>query len=343
MAEELPILVMAANNRLLSRTIGSISPEAAEHNRWAISSPMPGVRVLQTLKTFKDMWIVLVVTEAGNYDIFWSHHLQNFTLVHSHVTRIYGIFLLDSGRAVFSAADDGWWETIDAGRTWGELGSYYAVPEFDEPVPEYDDWTYVPDLPGEPDLGVIVPEFDSWAAWGEPVSEAAAFIQTPTGWRFLACSNRKIHEREYPDGQWAEVYATTTYFDKWYPAIAGGPVGILAGMGNKLLRSETGAEGTWQEIRTVDGIIKNILISNQSATPEFLITVESYTGDLETTYITNDLGDTLRLYETRLNSRSAVQSVVPTGTNEIQTMFARTGKRSLDSPVIYSVKGGESA
>lgn len=347
MAEELPILVMAANNRLLSRTIGSISPEASEQDQWSISSPIPGVRVLQTVKIFKDMWLVLVVTEAGDYNIFWSHHLQSFTLVHSHGTRIYGIFLLDSGRAVFSAAD-GWWETTDAGHTWIELDSYYVVREYEDPVLEFEDWDDVVDLPGVPDPDTVVPEFDSCIVWGAPVSSASAIIQIyENRWKFVAYGqDHKIYACEYPSespgGLWEEVFDTSLInHDKLYHAIAGGPAGILAGVGDQLIRSETGAEGTWQVIRTMDGIIKSILVSNQSTTPEFLITIESYTGDVESSYVTNDLGDTLTLYKNRLNSRSAVQSVIPTGTNEIQTMFFLIGKRALDSPVIYSVKGGE--
>ncbi len=347
MAEELPTLVLATNNRMLSRTIGSISPEAAEQDRWSISSPVAGVRVLQIMKIFKDMWIILAVTEAGEYNIFWSHHLQSFTLVHSHHTRIYGIFLLDSGRAILSAVD-GWWETIDAGCTWIELDSYHVVSEYDDPVLEFDDWDDVVDLPGVPDPDTIVPEFDSCVFWGAPISSASAIIQiSDNRWRFVAYGqDHKIYACEYPSeipgGSWDEVFdAGLISPDKIYHAIAGGPVGILAGAGSKLLRSETGAEGTWQVITILEGIIKDILISNQSSTPEFLITIESYTGDVESSYITNDMGDTLALYKNRLNSRSAVQSVVPTGTNEIQTMFSMIGKRTLDLPVIYSVKGGE--
>ena len=186
-----------------------------------------------------------------------------------------------------------------------------------------------------------MPEYDNWmwlgalgAAAYSPVAKAMAVIGLSTGsWALVAyAEDHRIYRAVYPGGEWDVVYDTATIWsDKWYPAIAGGPAGILAGAGSKLLRSlDTGA--TWTVLRDLGSVIKSIVVSNQSTTPVFAITVEPTPGsDIDKIYLSYDLGDSLAEDANRAGSISSVQSVVPTGTNEVQTAFAVLGKRTPDS------------
>jgi len=293
MTEELPTLTISASDRLMTRVIEQdpTSPRY-EQDQWEVSQPLPGVRIINSWQIYHKMWLVLAVTDSGIYNIFLSVG-GRFTLVHSHPSKIYNLFYVDDGHCLF-CADDGWYFTVNTGTAWTKVG----------------------------------------AAAYSPVAKSLAVICLSTGlWALVAyAENHKIYRAVYPGGEWEEVYDTTTIWnDKWYPAIAGGPIGILAGAGSKLLRSLDAGE-TWTVLRDLGSVIKSIVVSNQSTTPVFAITVEPTPGsDIDKIYLSYDLGDSLAEDANRAGSISSVQSVVPTGTNEVQTMFTVLGKRTADS------------
>lgn len=301
--EELPQLVLAGVDRIMRRDIGSTTEADWETDIWTQSSPIPGARIINTWQVFKGIWLVLTKNEAGHYQIFRTINMQQFTLVHDHATEIYNLFWLDSGHMLFCATN-GWWKTTNTGITWSAL-----------------------------DLGLSPPQARSIASIG----------LADGSWALVAYGNdHKIYYAEYPGGAWTESYDTTAIWsDKWYPAIAGGPVGVLAGAGSKLIRStQAGAAGTWEVLQDVDGIIKSIIVSNQSRKPTFLITVEP-TGreedQIDKLYITTDMGDSFQEQANRVGAVSSVQSVIPTGRNESQTSFALAGSRVAGDPPVYRI------
>jgi len=294
MTDELPTLTISASDRIMTRPIEQ-DPESPryEQDQWEVSRPLPGVRIINSWQIYHKMWLVLASTDDGKYNIFLSIG-GKFTLVHSHSSRIYNLFYVDDGHCLF-CAEDGWWATTNTGSTWTEL-----------------------------DLGE-----------NPPTARALAIIGLSTGsWALVAyAEDHRIYRAVYSGGEWDVAYDTTTIWtDKWYPAIAGGPAGILAGAGSKLLRS-LDAGATWSVLRDLGSVIKNIVVSNQSTTPIFAITVEPTPGsDIDKIYLSYDLGDSLAEDANRAGSISSVQSVVPTGTNEVQTSFAVLGKRTADAP-----------
>lgn len=298
MTDELPTLTISASDRIMTRPIEQ-DPESPryEQDQWEVSQPLPGVRIINSWQIYHKMWLVLAVTDSGIYNIFLSVG-GRFTLVHSHPSKIYNLFYVDDGHCLF-CADDGWYFTVNTGTAWAEA---------DEDV-----------------LG---------AAAYSPVAKAMAVIGLSTGvWALVAyAEDHRIYRAVYPGGEWDVAYDTTTIWtDKWYPAIAGSPAGILAGAGSKLLRSLDAGE-TWTVLRDLGSVIKSIVVSNQSTTPVFAITVEPTPGsDIDKIYLSYDLGDSLTEDANRAGSISSVQSVVPTGTNEVQTMFTVLGKRAADS------------
>lgn len=298
MTDELPTLTISASDRIMTRPIEQ-DPESPryEQDQWEVSQPLPGVRIINSWQIYHKMWLVLAVTDGGIYNIFLSVG-GRFTLVHSHPSKIYNLFYVDDGHCLF-CADDGWYFTVNTGTTWTEA-----------------------------DEGVL------GAAAYSPVAKAMAVIGLSTGsWALVAyAEDHRIYRAVYPGGEWDVAYDTTTIWtDKWYPAIAGGPAGILAGAGSKLLRSLDAGQ-TWTVMRDLGSVIKSIVVSNQSTTPVFAITVEPTPGsDIDKIYLSYDLGDSLTEDANRVGSISSVQSVVPTGTNEVQTMFTVLGKRAADS------------
>ena len=302
MEEELPRIVLAANDCVMNRAVGSSLEQETESNLWQQSGQIPGVRIINTWQVYRNIWLVLTKTESGHYQILRSIDLQRYSLVHDHGIEIYNLFWLDDGHMIFCAID-GWWVTTDTGLTWSELT-----------------------------LGPLVPKARTVAAVG---------LQENL-WSLVAYGeDHKLYHSQYPGGEWAVAYDTLAIWsDKWYPAIAGGPPGILAGAGSKLLRSiQAGKAGTWQPIMDVEGIIKSIVISNQSGTPAFLIVVEPTTGEdqVDRIFLTFDLGDSLQEIMNRVGTLSSVQSVIPTGTADVQTMFAVLGNRAVGGPASYKI------
>lgn len=343
MTDELPTLTISASDRIMTRPIEQ-DPESPryEQDQWEVSQPLPGVRIINSWQIYHKMWLVLAVTDGGIYNIFLSVG-GRFTLVHSHPSKIYNLFYVDDGHCLF-CADDGWYFTVNTGTAWTEADEDVLgpIPDEDVLVPEYDDWTVIDSWWPIPDPDEIVPEYDNWmwlgalgAAAYSPVAKAMAVIGLSTGsWALVAyAEDHRIYRAVYSGGEWDVAYDTTTIWtDKWYPAIAGGPAGILAGAGSKLLRS-LDAGATWAVLRDLGSVIKNIVVSNQSTTPIFAITVEPTPGsDIDKIYLSYDLGDSLTEDANRAGSISSVQSVVPTGTNDVQTSFAVLGKRTIDSP-----------
>lgn len=288
-------LVLSTNERIMSRVAGGENDIMTE--RWELSNPIPGVRIINTWQIYHLIWLTLAQDEAGRYLIYRSIDLKKYELVHTHDTEIHNLFWLDDGHAIFSASD-GWWRTTNTGLDWSEI-----------------DWEYSPIARSMVPIGI---EEGSWilVAYGQ---------------------DHKLYTCVYPGGGWAEVYDTTQIWDyKWYPAIAGGPPGILAGAGNKLLRStEVGKPGSWKVIQEVDGIIKEIVVSNQSNIPTFLVEVEQPDGGSKL-YWSYDLGDSLIADLTRINPATSVQSVIPTGKSIQNAIFAVVGKRSTDGQ--YTIK-----
>jgi hypothetical protein len=260
------------------------------------------VRIINTWQVYQLIWLALVKDEAGHYQIFRSIDLHNYTLVHDHATEIYNLFWLDDGHVIFCATD-GWWVTTNTGLTWSELT-----------------------------LGALIPRARSIAVVG---------LQDQL-WSLVAyAEDHKIYQSDYPGGEWEEAYDTTTIWsDKWYPAIAGGPVGVLAGAGGILLRSTAaGVASSWSQVRDLSdqGVIKSIVVSNQSNLPVFLITIESPNAEYDQVNLSYDLGDSLVADSNRIGEVVSVQAVTPTGTNEVVTQFAVLGKKAADLAHTYRI------
>jgi|GEM_PF-1154640 len=354
MSTELPTVTIASSDKLLQKFVES-DPESPyyESDQWTVSDPVPGVRIINTWQIYPNIWLTLTATEDGQYNIYRSMGIQSPVLVHAHDCEIYNIFYVDDGVALFSA-EDGWWASVNTGAEWvalwhgmsfpkanalakvdlGGIGTWallayaedhkiyyceYSAAGFPTgTVPEFDSWGDVPITSAEPDSDIVVPEYEYWA-------DVPAFADISTGI------------------EWLEVYSCddggAPPTEKWYPAIAGGPAGVLAGAGGKLLRT-TDLGSSWQVVQEISGTIKSIVISNQSRLPTFLITVESLTGESDNLFWTYDLGDSLVPELSRVGSIASVQSVTPTGTNEQQTSFIVLGKRTADGQQSYKIIGG---
>jgi hypothetical protein len=293
MSEETPKLVIASSDRIMSRAVGAEGTPTTD--AWQISSPVPGVRIINTWQIYNNIWLVLAVTESGHYCIYRTLDRQRYSLVHDHASKIYNIFYVDDGHALF-CAEDGWWATTDTGVTWTETIDDLCM---------------------------------------EVQAPAMSIIALGAGtWKLIAYGlDHKIYSRDYPVGDWGEVYDTNPMWaGKWYPAIAGCSVGILAGAGNQLLRSDLiGESRSWTAIQELGGIIKDIVISNQSNLPVFLIIVTPVGGDEpDKVYMSYDVGDSLIPDASRAGLVASAQAVTPTGTSELQTTFAVLGRRTPD-------------
>ncbi len=351
MAEELPQVVLAASDSLIHRLVGSDEEFEMESDVWTQSAQVPGVRIINTWQVYMGVWLVLVKTEDGKFQILRSEDMRRFSLFCNYPSEIYNLFWIDDGIMVFCASDD-WWFTTDTGLTWihlvhgtvcprarsmalipiqqgtwtlvayGDDRKIYAYSfaivagtNLDGEVPEYTSWDQVPAVTPAPDPNAKVLEYDSWADTS-PWTDA---YQAP--------------------GEWTELYDTSEiYLGRWFPAIAGGPIGVLAGAGPYLLRYDPGAD-SWATIFSVpSGIIKAITISDQSRKPSFMIVVEPTSeGQIDKLYWTHDMGDSLEEVLNRVGTLSSVQSVIPTGTNEPKTMFAVLGRRQVGGKSHYKL------
>ena len=101
MADEIPKLVISTGEHLASRALGEQGPAT---DSWELSSPIPGVRIINTWQVYQLIWLALVKDEAGHYQIFRSIDLHNYTLVHDHATEIYNLFWVDDGHMIFCAS-----------------------------------------------------------------------------------------------------------------------------------------------------------------------------------------------------------------------------------------------
>ncbi len=296
---ELPKLVLSSSDHIMHRSIDSEMDEATESNQWVLSNPIPGARIINSWEIYHGIHLVLAVTENGCYNIFRTLDLLKYTLVHEHDSRIYGLFYIDDGHMIF-CADDGWWRTTKTGIEWEEFSSLCI---------------------------------DSPKARSVAVTAIA-----PGEWLLIAyAEDHKLYTCDYPNGDWVEAYDTNPLWsNKWYPALAGSPVALLAGAGNKLLRADP-LGASWSTIQEVEGIIKSITASDQSNKPVFLIEVEAYDGSLSKLFWTYDAGDSLVPDMSRVGPIASVQSVYPTGANKRQTMFAVLGKRTPEGLTGYKV------
>jgi hypothetical protein len=298
------MVVLAGGDSILSRAIGSSMEAETESHMWTQSVPVPGLRIINSWQVFQGIRLVLTRAENGHYQIFQSiDQMRSFSLVHDHSSEIYNLFWIDDGRMIFCATD-GWWETLDCGLTWSEL-----------------------------DLGTAI------------IARSCAVIGLEdSSWALVAyAEDHKIYYAEYPGGEWAGAFDTTTIWsDKWYPALAGGPAGVLAGAGSYLLRSIEAGEAGWAVISDLPGIIKSIVVSNKSRKPQFLVVVEPDSGsELDKIYLSSDLGDSLVEQVNRIGAIASVQSVVPTGESTIETTFAVVGKRGQDLGHTYKLLTGD--
>lgn len=255
---------------------------------------------LKTWEIYQKVQIVLSKADSGNYQIFRSINLITYLLVHDHATEIYDIFWVDEGHMVFSATD-GWFETTDSGLTWPQMA--------------------LATLPAK--AFAVIRHIDgsqNWIVYG---------------------LDQKVYVADYPDGAWQEVLDTTaTNSGRWYPAMAGSSVCILAGAGPYLFRAMGEDPATWTLIKTLDdgGIIKNIRISDFSRVPMFFIIVENPNGDH--VFISRDLGDSMtEELGTRIDPKMAIESIVPTLTDSTRTTFTVVGRRTrdVDAPFTFKV------
>jgi hypothetical protein len=299
---ESPKLIISTLDRVMQRSISDESDIANGCNTWKVSSPIPGTRIVNTWEIYHGIMLALSITEGGHYCLYRSAGRAKYTLVHEHTSKIFGLFYIDDGHVIFSAAD-GWYTTEDTGLTWTL--------------------------------------FSSVSGDGAPVARAAVITGSLGDHRKIIAygEDHKLYRCSYPGGVWEMVLDTTTLTsEKWYPALSGAPVGFLAGAGNKLLRSSNlGSSGSWSTIQEVSGIIKRIVASNRSNLPTFMIEVETISGESSIIYWTYDMGDSIVPDLNRVSPIASVQSVVPTGGSEIQTMFVVLGKRTSEGEQNYKI------
>lgn len=346
---ETPTLALASSDRILYHPISEYD-EQLGYDHWQVSEPIPGVQIINVWEIYFNVWIALTRSENGHYRIFRTIDGKNFSPTHDRASKVYGVFWLDAGHMILSAAD-GCCITPDAGLSWIELwsggtnlqpqsiviidmnGGVWTLVAYgrdkiymtaiaqdllglSREVLEFDLWDELPITSDDPDLDAEVPEFESW-------DEVPVFADIPVDWTM--------------------VYDTTPIWqpgqDKHYLAMAGGPTGVLAGVGNKLIRSLTGSSGSWQIIQEVNGTIKGIVTSNRTNRPVFLIEIEQSSQDSRF-YWTYDLGDSLVPDLGRTSPIASVQSVYPTGQGQIQTMFAVLGQRTPGGRQEYKILSG---
>lgn len=253
---------------------------------WAMSHPIPSEEIYIIHNIYRGIWLAVTYLNKQS-KIYRSTNKRNFKLVHTINSKIYGIFGVSLGHALV-CAEEGWWIATRAGLSWQATG-----------------WN------------------------NSPISSAAAIIRQPNNsYNIIAYGgDAKIYSRLYPDedGEWIESYLHNTSSGRWYPALAGGPVGVLAAAGNKLIRLTVHSE-TWQEVAEFNGVIKQISISDQSEKPIFIITVDQLNSDK--LYITEDLGDTIKFIKDVFDSATVISAVYPAGSGIKSTNFAVLGNKA---------------
>lgn len=258
---------------------------------WEMSDPVPGCEIIGTMEVYRGIWITIAITDTGSYTLYRSMDRIVNTPVHEHQTEIYGMWYIDHGKAIFCATD-GWWMTTDAGANWYQI------------------------------------------ALADVVTTCIAIIRrSDETFTLIAYTAKKIYRCSHSltvfdePLVWAEVLDTSTMFvGKWYPAMAGGPLAIVIGAGDKLIRStECGDIGSWVVMTTVIGTVKNITISDQARLPTFLIEVEREAVSMY--HWSYDLCDSIVLDISRFGSNAVVSSVTPTGSGENDSIFAVVGRR----------------
>lgn len=272
---------------------GIVEDEDDPRSAWQVSSPIPGNQIINSWQIYKNIWVVLAKSDAGKYCIFRSINRRKYNLVHEHDVKILNMFWLTDGQMIFSA-EDGWWIGKKSGLTWEEISFETAIQ-----------------------------------------AQNMAIIPTDEGeWAFVAYAvDKKIYYCEYPGGDWEVAYDATNVLERFIPAIAGSAIGILAATGKSLIRSVgLGAPGTWIKIQDLEMYITDIIISDRSNTPVFLLTTESEDGsDIQKLFWSYDLGDSLIPEVSRLGSVTAAQSVIPTGENELRSQFVVLARRQPEA------------
>lgn len=290
-----PKLIIVMSDRLAYRSISQTDKDLG-WNVWAFTPPIPLRKILQIQETYYNIFLILGITEDDKYAICRLENFKNPTIVHTHESEIHGIFYVDLGHTIISAAD-GWFATQNTGLDWDQIT--IGGPKAKN--------------------AVVVGDLD---VLGYYIINAYGVDQ-------------KLYYFEYTpqycyDGDWLETFDTKTIQSGvWYPALDGGQVGLLAGAGNILLASETIGK-SWQVKKTfgTDNIIKNIRVSANSKTPIHFITVDVSGADK--IYRTNDLAATLTLLANRTESNVGSQSVFPTAKDYRETTFVVISR--LDVP-----------
>jgi len=289
--KDAPKIFIAHRDHIMYRSISN-RDDQREFNAWATSDSIAGMRHIAMLEIYFGIMLVVSVTEEGKYIIQRSIDYKKYSVVHTHDVPIDRLIQTGMGNAVFHAID-GWWITTDSGATWALLTA------------------------NSPDIASCI--------WIGNISNTDNNVLIAYG------KDHKIYNLDYLNSdEWILQLDTNFWTGKWYPAIAGSQLGILAGAGKYLLHSDFfGNYSSWRTKAQVNGIIKNIAISNESLIPVFLITVEqSSNSEQNKFYWTYDLGDSLIPDINRIDPMVAVESVIPTSDNIDETIFVASGRRT---------------
>lgn len=287
-------LVITTADRVVSRRV---EEDDTDDHVWEMSSQIPGQRIIGTWEIFKGIWIVLAESDDGKHQILQSFNRLDFELKHSHDTEILSICYIDHGKMIF-CAEDGWWMTIDAGTSWQQIA-----------------------LPGVAAKTVIA-----------ILAESAMIL-------LAYATDKKIYRCVHTLTTFTEPLVWEVVYDdvpvgKWYPAMSGNAVGVLAGNSDHLIRSLTAGE-TWQVVDTVDGVIRNIVSAGQANSPVYLVEVEK--DGLVKCYWSVDLGDSLIPDVNRVSPSTDAQAVVLTGQSQTRTSFVILGRRTPGGKIVCTL------
>jgi len=283
---------MISENPLLvvaatDRMMSQIMPKNEEFEVWAASASVPTSRLVGVWEVSHRQFLMLSVSDDGKYQIFHTIDRINHRLVHTHNTEITTMASLGYGKMVFCATD-GWWMTMNSGDTWEQIS-----------------------LAG-------------------PVARKIAVATKASSMVLLAyCDDKKIHRCEHSWREFLEPITWEVVYDAsgevpWHPALDGGSLAVLAGAGSKLIRT-TDCGDIWEKVATVDGVVKNVVSSDQSNGPRYLIEVEK--DGIVRCYWTYDVGDSLAPDMNRIQPISTGRAVIPTGGSSKDTRFVVVGQK----------------